>query len=206
MHRAALLIDFDGVLRLWPKDYASIEQSCGLPIGAICRLAFRSDLLLPVITGSVSDRDWRSQIARILQAAHPLAKAAEAVDAWSSSAGAVDHDVKSLLQEVRAHCTLVLTTNATDRLPVDLAALGLSGFFDHVVNSSELRVAKPEHAYFQDALRIAGVNPVSSYFVDDSAGNVAAAAAIGITSHRYTSASGLRQWLVQQGFPILSAA
>ena len=52
----ALLIDLDGVIRLWPATQdADAEIAVGLPDGAIKRVAFAADLLLPAITEQQSE-------------------------------------------------------------------------------------------------------------------------------------------------------
>ena len=63
----ALLCDIDGVLRLWPKDgMAGVDRAHGLPEGTLAATAFHPDLLLPAITGRVSDVQWRESVAEAL--------------------------------------------------------------------------------------------------------------------------------------------
>jgi hypothetical protein len=59
----ALLIDFDGVIRRWPASEANLETRYGLPAGAIRSVAFAPALLLPAITGEVSDESWRAGVS-----------------------------------------------------------------------------------------------------------------------------------------------
>jgi len=55
----ALLIDLDGVVRLWdPQLDLAIEQECGLSPGALRQAAFAPDLLA-AITGHSRDEEWR---------------------------------------------------------------------------------------------------------------------------------------------------
>ena len=140
----ALLIDLDGVVRLWrADDDARAEQLAGLPAGAILEAAFADDLLPLVTTGHITDEAWRKHVGTNLAKSFPKAKVTQAVEVWSESPGEVDSDVLSLIRACRHTTRIVLVTNATSRLPKDLERLGLLGEFDHIVNSSEVGCFKP---------------------------------------------------------------
>jgi putative hydrolase of the HAD superfamily len=196
----ALLIDLDGVVRLWdPAHFPAAEAGAGLPPGALRRAAFAPDLLHPAITGRVTDEAWRRQIVARLRAEHPAADAERAVAAWSAPAGAVDAAVLALVRACRARAPVVLLTNATSRLGADLARLGLGDAFDHVINSSAVGWIKPQPEVFAVALHAAGVPAAQALFVDDTAANVAAAAQLGLVAHHYRGAASLRQALALHG-------
>jgi putative hydrolase of the HAD superfamily len=196
----AMLIDFDGVLRRWdPDDTTRAEEQCGLPKGAILRAAFAPDLLRPAITGRVSDETWRQQIAERLSAGYPSAQADLAVALWSESPGAIDQRVLSTVRSCRERATVVLVTNATTRLDRDLARLGLTTTFDHVINSSVVGHAKPDSAFFAAALATAGVVAEEAFLIDDDAGNVDAAMRIGIAGHHYRDVETLMPDLLEFG-------
>lgn len=190
-----LLTDLDGVVRQWPRGDSSLEESHGLPAGIIASTAFVSDLLHQAITGGISDEAWREEVRRQLQGLHPGADAGAAVAAWSEPAGVVDAEVRDLLAQVRERCRVGLITNATSRLPRDLARLELTGHFDFIINSSEVGHAKPSPEIFAHALEVAGVAPGEVVFIDDTLANVQAAAALGIHAHHFAGAAPLREWL-----------
>ena len=199
MPAIALLVDFDGVLRRWSADDAQIEQRCGLPTGAIRRVAFSPNLLLPAITGAVSDEAWRQGAATELQKQYPDSSAYEAIAQWSSAAGEVDSEVMAVLSRCRPGLRLILATNATTRLADDLRSLDLSNYFYEVANSSELKATKPSIEYFRAALSRAGARADEALFVDDTHSNVEAAAAIGILAHHFTGHEALSQFLGEAG-------
>jgi putative hydrolase of the HAD superfamily len=194
----ALLIDFDGVLRHWPAD-TQLEAAHGLPSGSLLRTAFEPQRMQAVLTGHIDDSDWRQSIVTDLQAAHPESDALGAVTRWSESAGQIDAAMLALVQQRAAGCLLVLVTNATSRLRADLDRLQLMPHFDHVVNSSEIGAAKPAEAFFHAALGRAGCTAADAVFVDDSAGNVQAATALGLKAHRHTAIESTRQFLLACG-------
>jgi putative hydrolase of the HAD superfamily len=193
----ALLCDLDGVLRRFPP-MTDTERAYGVPPGALAAAAFAPDRLLPAVTGQCTDEEWRAAVAADL-AAH-TDRATELVAAWSASHGEVDQEVAKLLARAREHGTVVLVTNATTRLESDVDALGIADLADAIVNSARLAVAKPDRRIYLAAAERAGVPPDRCLFVDDSATNVEAARALGMTAHHFTSAAELHAFLVSQGW------
>ena len=181
----ALLIDLDGVLRRWP------HVDTGLPPGVIEGVAFAPALADAVLTGAITDADWRSAIVQVLAEEYGPRPSAQAVEAWSQF-GVLDEDVVRLIRQVRERAPVWLATNATSRLPVDLAMLGLDRDFDGVVNSSAVGAAKPAEEFLHSAIALSG--PVS-LFVDDSEKHCSAAAAFGLPAHRFETAPGLQRAL-----------
>ena len=199
MQFKTLLIDLDGVLRQWNDSDIPAEMAFGLPANEIAAVAFSPSLLTPAITGVITDQEWRARIAQELERRHEGCLAHVAVARWSQSPGTVDQSTLSLLQRCRGDLRLVLVTNATSRLTEDLVALGLTGVFDEVINSSELRVAKPADAFFRLALERAGVLANQALFIDDSVANVSAASALGIESHLFANHGAMAAFLRRHG-------
>lgn len=195
----ALLIDFDGVLRHWPAFEAPIERQHGLPPGSLRRTALDPQLLAALVDGRLADADWRSEVATRLQRAFPAAAVEAAVRQWSAFSGELNQTLWHMLQTRHAHWRLVLVSNASSRLPQDLAALGLADAFDAVVNSSAIGVTKPQPAFFHEALRRAGSSPAAAVFIDDTEENVQAAAALGLRSHHYRDPDGAVAFLRDNG-------
>jgi putative hydrolase of the HAD superfamily len=196
---STVLIDLDGVLRTWPTDYSKLEAAHGLPAESIPRTAFESELLEQVITGQITDHDWRDEVANRLASANPTSRAKEAVAAWSEPVGEVNREVLCLIIEARRTCRIGLITNATDRLQIDLAALGLPEHLDFIVNSSEVGFAKPSSEIFKYALSVAGTRPEEAVFIDDTLSNITVASAMGITAHHFGSARDLRAFMKSTG-------
>ena len=196
---STLLIDFDGVIRDWPKEYEALEVEHCLPSGSIMSVAFERQRLHSVVTGKVTDEAWRADIVTELNRLHPGGSAAAAIAAWSESAGSLNAEVLAVVAEARTRAQVVLITNGTNRLSRDLSRLGLSKTFDKIINSCEVGFAKPDAAIFRYALAAAGSEPHSTLFVDDSKSHIAGAISFGITSHHYRGVAGLAQFLAQHG-------
>ena len=195
-----ILTDLDGVIRIWsPEIHRKAERATGLPEGAIPGTAFSDDLLPLVITGQISDDEWRRRIADLLSKDFPEANAERAVELWSASPGEVDLEVLGILRACRKKAKLVLISNATSRLPSDLRRLGIAGDFDYIINSSEVGFAKPDPSIYFAALDTVGATPNQALFIDDNAGHVAAATRLGIAGHTYAGADDLRQKLNHLG-------
>ena len=196
---SVLFLDFDGVLRTWPSEYAALEASCSLPTGAITQVAFERNRLERVVTGKISDAAWRQEVIDELGRRFPQASAEAAIRSWSESVGQVSRAVLKLIEEVRINCPVVLITNGTDRLSADLSRLGLSKAFDAIVNSSEVGFAKPSARIFLHALEVARTEADRTFFVDDSASHIAAARSLGIRSHHFQDATALGAFLAEYG-------
>ena len=195
-----ILTDLDGVIRIWsPEIHRKAERATGLPEDAIPEAAFSDDLLPLVITGQISDDEWRRKIADLLSQDFPEANAKRAVELWSSSPGKVDLEVLEILRACRKRAKLVLVSNATSRLLSDLRRLGIAEDFDYIINSSEVGFAKPDPNIYSAALDTVGATPGQALFIDDNAGHVAAATRLGIAGHTYAGADGLRQKLNHLG-------
>ncbi|MGV9211741.1 HAD family hydrolase [Micromonospora sp. RB23] len=191
----ALLLDFDGVLRRWdPAVAADVEREYGLSEGVLTEIAMQWGRLQPVLTGQVSHADWVSSVADAL--AEPAGgpdRARAAVEQWQRYRGEVDTEVLDFVREVRAAgVPVALGTNATDLLDADLAALGLVGEFDVVVNSSTLGVHKPAPEYFQAACQALATPPARVLFVDDEDWAVRGARSAGLSAHRWGGHADLR--------------
>jgi 2-haloacid dehalogenase len=92
-------------------------------------------------------------------------------------------------------------TNWSHELYHDHAAgrFDLLDLLDHVVVSGTERIAKPDPRIFRLAAERSGLAPEQLVFVDDKAGNVEAARAVGMTGLVFTDAPALRAELTTLG-------
>jgi HAD superfamily hydrolase (TIGR01509 family) len=197
----ALLIDLDGVLRLWPANDGRVERSFGLPNNAILKEAFKPELLQPAITGKVTDEEWRANIVEALMQKYPELDVEGAISASSGSIGAINAPVLDLVIQARKKVKIVLITNATSKLEKDLAALNIRSHLDAVVSSHIVGFAKPSPEIFKAALAAAGVTAEEAIFVDDTLSHVQAAMKLGIEGHHFTDVSKLSEYLAIIGIP-----
>lgn len=192
-----LLLDLDGVLRLWDPDLTrDVETAYGLPQGVLRAAAFAPHRLDPALTGAVDDRTWRESVALEL-ARHHGAAAHAAVEDWMHPAGRVDPDVLEVVRRARTRLRVVLLTNATSRLEADLELLGLADEVDGSVSSAQLGLAKPDPDVFSRAALRNNLMLSEIAYVDADPANIATAEVLGIRSHLYEDVEGLSEFVAE---------
>jgi putative hydrolase of the HAD superfamily len=102
---------------------------------------------------------------------------------------------------------VALLSNASSRLVDDLRLSGILDRFDAVLGSADLGACKPDPTVFEAAADRLGVPLRRCLFVDDTAGHVAAAQALGMRAVRFTGVDGLTTELEAAGLldPVLPA-
>ncbi|WP_392670181.1 HAD-IA family hydrolase [Streptomyces sp. LN785] len=191
----AVLCDIDGVLRHWPAA-DDLEHAHGLSAGTLAAAAFAPSRLHPAITGTITDEQWRAEVAADLaELCGSADRAHTVVTAWSGLVPRVDHEVVSLLTRAREVATVALVSNATTRLEWDLARQGLDDLADTVVNTARIGFAKPDPRVYLIAAERVGAPAHRCLFIDDTGVNVTAAREAGMTAVHYRQTDDLRRAL-----------
>jgi 2-haloacid dehalogenase len=200
----AVVFDIGGVLLDWdPRhlyrklfdDEASMEQF----LAEVCTLEWHAahDLGVPFATSCAA-----------LAVRHP--EHAEMIWAWGSRSeemvrGPIPGTVE-ILRELRQQglrC-YALTNMEAETYPRRLERFPFMSWFDGTVVSSSEGIAKPDPEIFHRVLGRFGLDAAATLLIDDSAANVAAAAAVGMRAVRFESPEHLRRWLTEAG--VLSPA
>lgn len=183
----AVVFDLDGVVRQFDDAHtADIETRHGLASGAVVDAAFEPELLAQVTTGRISRRTW---VARVAEALGSTAAAEE----WGRQPSEVDTEVLAVADALRAAgIRTAILTNGTDTIPAEADQLGLPLHFDAIFNSAEIGWAKPDARAFQHVLDALGLAASEVFFTDDSASKLVGAEEVGMLTHHFTSAEGLR--------------
>jgi HAD superfamily hydrolase (TIGR01509 family) len=191
----AIVSDLDGVIRFFSQSRESqIEARFNLPTGSIATAAFEKVLLDKVVTGQISDEEWRDQIRKKLKTKFPEVDCASAIYTWSDYPGEVNEEVLSYLKSLTSNeIPFCLLTNATDRLAVDLITLNILQNFRHVFNSSEIGFAKPSRQIYARVVSDLKLKPEEILFVDDSRSHVTAAQAFGLKAVQFTDLASLKK-------------
>jgi putative hydrolase of the HAD superfamily len=87
---------------------------------------------------------------------------------------------------------LAMLSNAPDELAEAISGLPVAARFGHLIFSCQLKSAKPDPECYDRALARMGARADEVIFVDDRSENVVAAAALGLQSVQFTSASSAR--------------
>jgi epoxide hydrolase-like predicted phosphatase len=192
--RHGLIIDFGGVLTT--DVFASFEAFCaaeGLPPDTV-RDRFRDDqhareLLAGLETGALAPAEFEPAFAALLEVGSERL--------IERLFGAMRPD-EAMIEGVRAARragarTALLSNSWGDGLAYDEALL--AELFDTWVISSEIGLRKPDPAIYELAAERLGLAPAACVFVDDLAGNLKPARALGMATvlHRGDAAATLAE-------------
>jgi transcription antitermination factor NusB len=187
-----VIIDLDGVIRHWDAQHlADHETRLGLPAGAIGEAAFDADRLARAMDGRLPFEGWAAEIGEAVERAHGV-PADDVADAWAMAGWDIDLVVVELLAAVRATVPVVLLSNASTRLRIDLEASEIEDAFDAIVGSADIGVTKPAAAAFRHAADAIGVDPARCCFIDDLLVNVEGARALGMRAEVFEGPEALR--------------
>jgi putative hydrolase of the HAD superfamily len=193
----AVLCDVDNVIRHFDSTHLeALERAAGLAEGTTKKVAFSPEVDGPLLLGQITEQEWVAAVAEGLSA---LVEDEET--AWSLGTALLespfhaDDEVVALLRRARTRVPLVLVSNATNGLEADLAAMGLTDLADDVVSSARVGLVKPDPRILELGAARAGVRPERCLFVDDTAENVEAAAALGMRAVHYRRPADLEREL-----------
>ena len=113
---------------------------------------------------------------------------------------AVAESVDALAQlRARGHRLLALTNWSAETFPIARERFAFLGWFEHIVVSGEVKLVKPDPRIFELTVRRTGLEPARTLYIDDSAANVAAAAALGFRAHHFAGPAEMRAELDRHG-------
>lgn len=196
----ALLVDMDGVVRNWTgESEVACDEAFGLEPGTFAAIALEPDLVRRANDGTLTDDEWRGEVAAAMASAHGC-DPARVLELWTGDDFTVDDAVVDLVRAVQAAgATTMCVSNASTRLEADLAGRGIADAFGAVVNSSAVKAVKPDAAVYRSAAEAIGVVMGDCLFVDDRVENVLGALAVGMPAMRFTSAARLEATLRRVG-------
>lgn len=194
-----LLVDLDGVVRLWPRRSAiAAALACGLPEQAVREVAYDGGFDL-AHHGIWTHEQWVDQVRdRLTSAFGDVGK--RAADLWAADRGEANPAMVHLLRRARAAGLVIgALTNNTSVVGSDLALHGLDDVFDHIANSAEIKVTKPAPGAYTAALAMMELPAGHVAFTDDSRANVTAALHLGLQAHHFTGAEEFEDFLTGLG-------
>jgi 2-haloacid dehalogenase len=141
-------------------------------------------------------RSWREAV-NTLVAIHPdrrdLIVAYD--ERWPETLGGSIGGTVQILSDLRREgVRLVALSNwSAEKFPVALERYEFLGWFEAIVISGEVGIAKPDPRIFRHLLERTGLAARSTVFVDDSPTNVAAAANLGMVALQFQDPATLRR-------------
>ena len=147
-------------------------------------------------------RPWAEAI-ELLVAEHPERQ--ELIEAFHARwpemlAGEIPGTVHVLAELRAAGVRLVALSNwSAEMFPIARERFDFLAWFEGIVISGDVGVNKPDRRIFELLIDRFGIEPAAALFIDDSAANVDAAAALGFHAIHFTDPTALRVELVRLG-------
>jgi len=198
-----VVTDLDGVLRVFDQSlWAELDELTGTAAGTSFGAVLEHPYLEDVTRGRGTHARWRALAAEALvDAGSTPAAARAAIDRWAAAPAQVDDRVLVALRDLRERGTPVFVlTNGTDRVPEELAELGLAPFLGEgrrfLLNTADLGAAKPDpEAYARAHARVerelsTALRADQVAFLDDSLRHVRGAAEHGWRALHHVPSSG----------------
>ena len=120
---------------------------------------------------------------------------------WPETLGQAIAPTVEILRELRQTGVRLyaLTNWSAETFPLARPRFPFLEWFDGIVVSGEVRMAKPDPRIFAHLVERHDLSPSATVFVDDSEANIRAAAAAGLIAIRFDGADELRRRLVALG-------
>jgi 2-haloacid dehalogenase len=140
-------------------------------------------------------RTWRDAVEKLI-AIHPdrrdLIVAYD--ERWAEMLGGPIEETVDVLADLRGTgIRLAALSNwSAEKFPIALERYAFLGWFEAIVISGEVRLAKPDPRIFRHLLERIGLAAAATVYVDDAPANVAVAADLGMTALRFTDPASLR--------------
>ncbi len=140
-----------------------------------------------LLTGAITEAEYWLRFE--------AASGVRAAENWWDTlfAPSVDADVEAIVRSVQAKGRVVCGTNVIASHYDWLVAKGRYESFDAVYASHLMGLRKPDPRFWLRILEAEGTKPDEAFFIDDMAENVEAARGLGIASHLFSGAAGLRR-------------
>jgi 2-haloacid dehalogenase len=196
----AVIFDLGGVLIDWNPRYLYRRLFDG---DDAAMETFLADVCSPEWNGQQdAGRTW-AEAVEVLAADHP--EQHELIEAywhrWQETLGDAIAPTVEVLDELRREGTrlIALSNWSAETFPVARPRYPFLEWFEAIVISGEVGVAKPDRRIFEHVIDRHALDPAWTVFIDDSAANVRAAADLGFVAIRFETAEALRRELAGLG-------
>jgi putative hydrolase of the HAD superfamily len=186
----AILFDADGVVQATDeKWFYAITALIGTEDEEQVERFF-GDIMTAELPSLAGRAPFAGALGEVLARWRITTPAAEVLQLWHHVD--VDRGVVATVQELRGRgvrCALA-TNQHPERAAYMRENLGYAEVFDDLFYSCELGVAKPDPAYFTEAVRRLGIEPGRTLLLDDNPDNVAGAKEAGLVAELFASDGG----------------
>jgi putative hydrolase of the HAD superfamily len=193
-----VLFDYGGVLSHYQSesDLALLARAAGADVPALMDRYWEWRHAYDLAELDAAEY-WR-RIGRALGRSYSKADVAGLSRLDSASWLRLQTGTAALVEDLAAAgLPLALLSNAPGDVAGAVSRLPVAARFRHLIFSCELKAAKPDPACFGAALATLGAAAEDVIFIDDRPENVAAAAALGMRSLRFTTPAAAREALTR---------
>jgi epoxide hydrolase-like predicted phosphatase len=194
----AVIFDLGGVLlrTTSPEFRSRLEETLRLAPGTLDERIWGGPDWKLAEVGAISYEEYWRRVGASVGLSTPEEIAAFRQEYFSGDH--MDQELLDLIRDLRASYKIGLLSNAPDKLGYWLDEnWDIKRFFDAVVYSAEVGIAKPDPRIYHLVLEELKVKPSQSLFIDDTPDNVEAAIALGMKAIRFTNTRTLRDELRQ---------
>ena len=194
------MFDLGGVLIDWNPRYLYRKLFDG-DDAAMER--FLAEVTTPEWNGlQDAGRTWAEGVEALTRE-HPehAALIAAYAERWPETLGEAIQPTVEVLDDLRrAGVRLFALSNwSAETFPIARPRYPFLEWFEGIVISGEVRIAKPDARVYRHLLERYSLEPATTVFIDDSAANVDAAGALGMIAIRFEGAEALRRELAGLG-------
>ena len=122
-------------------------------------------------------------------------------DGWEQMLREPIDESVAILAELRdrGHRLLALTNWSAETFPIARTRFPFLSWFEHIVVSGEVKLAKPDRRIFELTMQRASLDPTTTVYVDDSLPNIEAARPLGFNAVHFATPGKLRAELTRLG-------
>lgn len=187
----ALFFDFGGVLLQHADgvDHKKLEAAHGLEERTLMRCLYRDSRYFEFQVGACTHEEWQESIRSATAALLGEERAAAVLADYEKAERPLNGDLLGLVERLRerGYRTGIISNTIPGLMErLQEKAPQLIPLFDVIIGSGDIKLAKPDPAIFEHALRELGVPAEASTFTDDVKSYAEAASAVGMHGFHFT--------------------
>ncbi len=191
----AVIFDFGGVLIDWDprhlyRKLIDDEETMELFLTTICTNEWQAKQNL--------GRPWSEAVAELVEQYPKHRVLIEAYwDRWPEMLGDAFEGTVAIVNELRHRGVKLygLTNWSAETFPCARERFDFIGWFDGIIVSGEVGIAKPSPVIFHHLFQRFALQPGNAVFIDDHQPNIETAKSLGLESHHFKSPQRLRDYL-----------
>ena len=148
-----------------------------------------------MITGKMTEDEYLKEFLTKTKMTISLDKMKEFI----RSNNIIDNEMLDLLKQLKKNYPVfALTNDVSEWLEYRINKFNLNQYFDLIISSSDVGLAKPDVAMYECLLEKLNLKPEEIVFIDNRKENIVAAVNLGIKSFHFTNREKFQEWLKEE--------